>query len=123
MFIQAALLGGALLCAGIKTYRQFRQPKSLIEALSHQTLSPPGSGAMPAFMAKADRACQQFIQQKIDPLFSGSATRRQQLAALVEDDSTLPLLNETEKTTNSCLALAILGFLVCATVTGMPKTW
>ncbi|PZN87392.1 MAG: hypothetical protein DM484_00345, partial [Candidatus Methylumidiphilus alinenensis] len=109
MFIQAAILGGGLLCAGIKTYRQLRRPKNLVEALSTDTL--PGSrakppGAMPGFMAKADRACQQFMQQTIDPLFSGSATRRQQLAALLEDDSTLPLLNETEKTTNRYLALS-----------------
>ena len=108
MFVQAAILGGGLLCAGISTYRQFRRPKNLAEALSLQTLNPqsPGSGAMPGFMAKADQACQQLIQQKIDPLFSGGATRRQQLAALVEDDSTLPLLNETEKTTNRYLALS-----------------
>lgn len=103
MFVQAAILGGGLLCAGINTYRQLRRPKNLAEALSPQT---PGSVGMPGFMAKADQACQHFIKQKIDPWFSGGATRRQQLAVLAEDDSTLPLLNEDEKTTNRYLALS-----------------
>ena len=53
MFFQLLIMGGGLLCTGIKTYRQLQQPKDLVEALSSETV--------PNFMTKADQACKQFI--------------------------------------------------------------
>jgi len=85
------LVGGGLLYAGIKSYQQKKFHKTLFVVVE--------------MINKADQTYQRFVQQKIDPLLTGS-TRQSQLDRLRDDTETLSAPNEQEQKTNRLIALS-----------------
>jgi len=88
-----ALVGG-MLYAGLKSYQQLQRPKK--SKTPHPVI---------VLANKADQACQQFIQQNIDPLLTGSI-RQTQLAQLEDDTEALSVPSEQEQKTNRLIALS-----------------
>lgn len=75
----------------------------LYAALKRQKKS--GKHSVVALVKKTDQAYQQLIQQKIDPLLTGS-TRKTQLAQLQDENTILSAPSEQEQQTNRLIALS-----------------
>lgn len=100
-------LAGGVIYAGRKSYNLFKKNTPLVVML--QSTEQQSSSIHPAvtFARKADNTYQQFVQQKIDPLFTGS-TRRKQMIQLSDDSgsSTLSPLSEEEQRINRLIAVS-----------------
>jgi Cu2+-exporting ATPase len=79
-----------------------RWPKKLS---TFETEKKFGEHPVVALVSKTDQAYQRFVQQKIDPLLTGS-TRQTQLAQLRDDTPALSAPNEQEQKTNRLIALS-----------------
>jgi len=77
----------------------------LYAALKQQRQKKSGEHSVVALVKKTDQAYQQFIQQKIDPLLTGS-NRQTQLAQLQDDNTVLSAPSEQEQQTNRLIALS-----------------
>ncbi|MCP4701974.1 MAG: heavy metal translocating P-type ATPase, partial [Gammaproteobacteria bacterium] len=87
------VIAGGLLYTGLKIVQQLKQKKE--------------SGDEPAIglMNKADRIFQRFMQQKVDPLLTGSS-RQTQLAKLKGNNTALPAPGGQEQKVNRLIALS-----------------
>ena len=100
-------LAGGMLYAGLKSYEQLQRKKKFVEVLNPtvQTSSP---NSIVKFVNKTDQAYQRFVQQKINPLLTGS-NRRQQLALLsVDENKITELPNPREQVANRYIGLSVI---------------
>jgi len=89
-------LAGGMLYAGLKSYQQVQRNKKLAATLNPTEQRLPASHPVVALVNQVDQAYQRVIQQKIDPLLTGS-NRQKQLSLLRGDNDPLTISSPSQE--------------------------
>ena len=105
MVIFSAIIAGSIIYTGLKYTEKFFNEKHSEDDKESENQNQTPANPILSLIKKTDRAYQNFVKRRIDPLLSGSI-RQKQLENLRDDSQATSEPNEQTKTINRQIGIS-----------------